>query len=588
MKLMHPRAGILFLSVIFSFTVRVLPAEELSGYSLRDQPAVITSLLKSEKDIGTLKRIIGILNRLDDTYDNLYERLTTGGAITVFFDPAHGKWEDGRWEGEATGRLSCTGLPEEHYSIELSRELYKLLDANRFIRVETTVDFLKVLKGKKDIYRNIPFTETVKLAIDSKSFIILSEHLNNISAILKAGGLANIPGIHLTESKWGVPHLTYIKDSHKGFLTLYNQYDATDMSRRYSLELKSILVENGMRANNWNRGAVPDDRFCYFVDFPVSVIFESGFISHPEEEAFLSKAENQEMIACSQYEALLKSLRDTFGVDISGTEPRRVHTPPQGFMELLKLSRIAIFYIQHGDTDRAIKTISTMRSKYPGKDSAFMGPYKNAAFALANAKKYYNLSKAHKKKNQINTSRKYARLALRSLSSRPLFGTLRDKYSNDFIKLGIMSAPGKAVVKKKIDPGPQAGKKPEKIYPTSKTTPVILAVEDGQNLDAAVVKALNPDSKNLAAITRALKNAHTVKTVKVAGRSKSGKKIYYWKKTRQKVTFTAGIYIVRFNGDLTVADVKRVPRVPLYPWKFQNHQYLKNSCFAQHEKERSL
>ncbi|RPI91220.1 MAG: hypothetical protein EHM32_10875, partial [Spirochaetales bacterium] len=288
----------------------VSTAEEQLSYTTLGQPESISAVLSKENNIVYLKQAIELLKSIDDIYVNIEKSLSDGKKLVVFVDPAHGKLENGAWEGEMTGRLSATGLPEEYYSIMLSRELFKTLSVNRFIEVRSTEDFMQVMKGRSNLYKNIPFVDTVRLAAEAGAFIIVSEHLNNISSIVKASGLMNIPGVHITTDRWGNRFLSYVKDIHRGFLTLYNKYDATDFSRRYALNLKEALVAQGMRANNWQMGAVPDDRFSYFVDFPISVIYESGFISNPDDEELLRDPEYQRRIVRGQYESLLETVRE--------------------------------------------------------------------------------------------------------------------------------------------------------------------------------------------------------------------------------------------------------------------------------------
>ncbi|MBP7603214.1 MAG: N-acetylmuramoyl-L-alanine amidase, partial [Spirochaetes bacterium] len=239
---MKVKRAILFIYIAALAVALLVPAastaDEQPAYSTVGQPDTISAILSKENNIVYLKQAIELLNAIDATYVDIEKNLASGKKLIVFVDPAHGKLENGAWEGEMTGRLSATGLTEEYYSIMLSRELYRVLSANRFIEIRSTDDFMQVMKGKSDIYRNIPFVETVRMATEAGAFIIVSEHLNNISSIVKASGLMNIPGVHITTDKWGNRFLSYVKDIHRGFLTLYNKYDTTDFSRRYALNLK--------------------------------------------------------------------------------------------------------------------------------------------------------------------------------------------------------------------------------------------------------------------------------------------------------------------------------------------------------------
>lgn len=175
----------------------------LSTY--HNQSPAVNSIILAEKNPTHRASLIQIINSIDQVYSSLPENLQNGGKLVIFFDPAHGKLPNGKWQGgDATRRTSCTGLPEEYYSILISRALYDLLRNNQFIEIKSTDDFMDVLQGKSDSYRDIPFTKTVELADRSGAFIIISEHLNNISVLYKADGLVNIPGIHITRNGYGV------------------------------------------------------------------------------------------------------------------------------------------------------------------------------------------------------------------------------------------------------------------------------------------------------------------------------------------------------------------------------------------------
>jgi len=196
------KAGLVLFLIIIS--AAGLMAQDYPTCLMKEQSDFITRALARENRTEQTAELISLLNRLDSNYVYLHERLQSGRKIVVFIDPAHGRLPSGRWQGEVTERLSATGLPEEYYSIRLSRQLYRVLSSNPYIEVRSTDDFMKALRGETDDYNNIPFSETVRLANACDAFIILSEHLNNVSVIYKAGGHANIPGIHVIRYRNGV------------------------------------------------------------------------------------------------------------------------------------------------------------------------------------------------------------------------------------------------------------------------------------------------------------------------------------------------------------------------------------------------
>ena len=100
--------SILTLMSFFSSSAR---AED---FSAEKQPPSIQSILKAESRVKESKEIIDIINKIDTTYDNLFDKLNNKKPLVVFFDTAHGKLSNGEWQGgKITHRLSCTGNPEE-------------------------------------------------------------------------------------------------------------------------------------------------------------------------------------------------------------------------------------------------------------------------------------------------------------------------------------------------------------------------------------------------------------------------------------------------------------------------------------------
>jgi N-acetylmuramoyl-L-alanine amidase len=578
---------LLFLSFFIFTNPLVSFSNENPPYNPDLLPKPIAKILSMEHNISTAKMIVELMTRLDETYVNLYDKLQNGGKIIIFIDPAHGKLPNGFWEGEATGRMSCTGLPEEYYSIILSRELYKLLSNNKFIEVKSTDDFLSVLKGKSDVYYNIPFTKTVRMANENNAFLLMSEHLNNIGSLVKASGIMNIPGIHIINDRWGNRYLSFIKDTYKGFLTLYNKFDTTEFSKKYSENIKDILSSNGMIANSWDLGSVADDRFCYFVDFPISVIYESGFISNPEEEAFLRDPKNQKMIAQSQYDSLIKTINEIFGIDISGRGAKIANNSREEMFNLLKLSRIAIFYINNCETEKAVATINIMESNY-GANQSFLAPYRQIKRTLITAGSYYKTSRQLIAQKKYKNARWYAYKAKKVLRYKPIFSALFSKYSGDYSRLGVHVnedyVPNYVPISYKIATLP-----PAKIKRSSLSTPIILPVDIDQTLEDAIIKALNPNKETLEKLMKSFNSAYSNSRIKVRGFSKTdGKPIRYWKNVKEKVYFDRGIYIITLNGNLSVSHIRQINKVVLNPWKFQNQQFLKNSYFSFEDKEKSL
>ena len=317
-----------------------------------------SDLIENEKKPEYAKELQEIVDSIDSIYTNAYENLKKGDKLIIFIHSAHGRLPSGEWQGGwETKRVSCTDMPEEHYSTAFSRKLFDLLKANPNIQIETHEEYLDVLNRKTNEYKYLNFTAGAQAANEKKAFIMLSQHLNNVAMNKKAGGTTNIPGIHILMDSNDNYYLGSISTVFSGFLTLYNKFDAGGFSREYATLLKTKLVQKGLKANGWEGGTVGDDRFVYFLNCPISIIFESGFISNIAEEKKMNDPTYQNIIVKEQYNALLESFKNFWGFDISGKKPVFIKAVPHDSIEMMKLSRIAIYYLKKTETQKAIKAI---------------------------------------------------------------------------------------------------------------------------------------------------------------------------------------------------------------------------------------
>ncbi len=553
------------------------------------QPQSIKNILNSEKDRAQREKIQEIVNRIDTTYANLYDNLQQGKKIVIFIDPAHGKLPGGQWQGgDATRRTSCTGLPEEYYSILLSRKMYEMLSRNKYIEVKSTEDYMSVLKGYSDSYNDISFTRTVELAEKAGAFIIISEHLNNISVLYKADGRVNLPGIHVTRNgnNWKV--LQLVRDTYDGFLTLYNKVDASGFSINYALKLKKMLVAQGLKPNSWNFGAVGDTRFSYFIDFPMSVIYESGFVSNPDEEKKLRDPQHISKIVGCQYNALIETIKEIFSVDISGSTVQKSGDLSPERIELLKLARVAIYYIQAVEANKAVQTIREMEKKYSGsKYTEYTCFFSNMKNNLVISMRYYRLAAKYKKQKKNKLARKNYWMARKYLLRAPIFAKMREHYRTE------LHATSPVPYRK---PAGTVEISPVKNYNFSSfiakapmERSIIFPIEQNQNIEKAIELALSPDAETMKKLVKSFKNAKNVSRVKIVEySSKKKKKIARWVDTAQKVKFSTGIYVVKLDRYCNVVSARYVNSVALNPNLYQNQQYLKNSYFANDTRERSL
>ncbi len=588
-------------------------SQENSQFSIESQPKIIQDIVQHEKNIERAKGIISVVQTLDEMYNNLPDRVVAGKKITIYIDPCHGM-VNGRWSARPTGRHCIYGISEEVYSLMLIRKLYALLSKNPHINIVTTEDYLAALKGERDDYRSQSFRNTIKNAYDAKAQIIISQHLNNVRSGVKTTGTSNIAGIHIVYDSNGGKYLEKITEVHKGFLTLYNRIDVSGFSRHYALELKKELIHIGMQPNGWQMGAVADDRFIYFVNFPISLIYETGFISNPDDLSIITNPDMQDKITRAQYETLLASFRDVFGIDVSESAARKVEHPASQFdLTLVKLSRIALFYMQEGMAQEACNVIDIMRSQYGNtRFGNLVTPYSEMKQTALTSERLYQkaMSLASKRTKSKKLRQRNVKMALNYLSvaksmtrSKDFYEGIYRKYCDSYNEIlhpgyrasrqepkSIAQNPPSVNQTAKIDETPQ--RIPDRHYavrPAELTRPIIFVFEEGQSLKDAIRTNLAADNETLERLHSSF--AHAVVTNKVKHTEWSRKKkrtITVWKNERKRIDFYPGMYVLELNRNLDIVSARRVSRVYLNPDRYQNQLYLKNSYFAHVQREKSL
>jgi N-acetylmuramoyl-L-alanine amidase len=574
---------VLFCIVIFLYT-DILSQPVIK----KKQTKAINKILNMQENKNSYNDIAEIVNYIDEIYGDVPELLQKGGKITLYFGPAHGKDETERWRGITTNRVGVTGLPEEHYSMLYSRKLYNLLKRNKFINIAASDEYRKVLEGKSDSYHYMKFKDVCDNAKDAEAFMVIEMHMNNVSIFSKADGLVNMPGIHMARDSAGRKLLINIRGTFSGFLTLYNKYDSGGFSKQYALNIRDSLVKKGYKANNWDYGAVADDRFTYYLNFPISVIYECGFISHPEEEKKLSDPDYMDEMVRTQYNMLLKTFNDIYGIDISGSELEVRPKEYRSGIELLKLARLAIYFIQNADTAGANMAVKAMKEYYNSRTKDSIDYYSSIIRTINNAESYYHKGLKLRNKKKFNKARAAFVNAKSTLYRNSIYSAYRDKYSTALYgnrKNRTISDEKKPVLnwERKITETAVSAR------PSSVTKPFILSLGSEEKLEHALIESLNPDVHSLKIILDSMNNYRLVSYKK--DRVYNPKKKKYRTVSRKeyhKFDFKPGIYIVRLDRNFRILKADRVSSVYLNPDKYQNQQYLKNSYFAKVDQDKQL
>ncbi len=580
-----------------SFLLISLFIININGYSAtvvkNKQTPVVTRILELQDDLNKFNDIAEIVNYVDEIYGNIYDSVEKGGKITLYFGPNHGKDETERWRGITTNRVGITGLPEEYYSMLYSRKLYNLLSQNKFFNIVAKDEYRQVLEGKADSYHYMKFKDVMSNAKNAGAFMVVEMHMNNVSIFSKADGLVNMPGIHMARDSSGRKLLINITDTYSGFLTLYNKYDAGGFSRQYALNIRDALVSKGYLANNWDYGAVADDRFTYYLNFPVSVIYECGFISHPVEEKKLRDPEYMNGMVNTHYEMLLKTFNDIYGMDISKNEFKGKRKDFKSGIEILKLARLAIYFIQHTDTKSANIAVKAMNDLYlNSKTKDSINYYTSIMHTINQAESYFQKGIKYRNKKKFNKARACFVDAKESINRNEMYSAYKEKYSNAIygnkknrittIARDNTNTANIKYEKKSVDTAIQVKASPV-------TKPFIMTLRTGESLEDAIKTSLDPDTKSLRLIADSMNNYKKISFVKV--------RTYLPKRKKYKTTYTKkyydfefkpGIFVVQVDRNMKIVKADRVSSVYLDSNKYQNQQYMKNSYFTQIEQDKKI
>ena len=573
------------------------PVAEIISSSLNEQPASVAGIIADERSIPRAKEILALAEEMDSIYGSIYKNALSGKKFVIFIDPAHGMVNDGsgkEWQGALTWRKSTTGIPEELYSIAICRKFYKTFSENPHFEVTSTPDFLEVMKGNADVYDDVSFDTSVALAKKCGAAVLISEHLNNVAPISKADGFVNIQGLHITCDRLRTPYLSYVNDVYKGYYTAYNVYDITGSSRSFADSFRDNMTAAGHQSNKWENGSVADDRFSIYINFPFSVLFESGFISNPAEEAKLRTDEYQQTIAQSQYNALLATIKNNFGADLSHSRPASTGEDCSEAVEAIKLSRIFVLYTQCGEFSKAAHVLTVMEKRLGStKYSSLVWPYSSLRGRLNRAAAAVNDGEAYARKRKMKKSALSFNRAIQAMGYHPLFNGIResvyDRYNYSARRAGMRQASYNYGIAHYEAFPPELQRYRSQVENHSFKTPFILTINEGQSLDEAIELAVAPRDELRSKVSGAVHNGYTTKKTYVKTYSKKKKKyIYTTKYVSAKAEYYPGVYIISFGKNMNSTSVQRANNIPFNPKAYQNQQFFKNSCLAEKTKERSL
>lgn len=219
---------------------------------------------------------------------------------TVVIDPGHGGKDPG-----------CHGnhTVEKHIALAISLELGELIE-------EAYPDIQVIYTRKTDVF--IPLHERAKIANKAHADLFISVHCNYVGQRNRALGTETyVMGLHrakdnlsvakrenatiLLEDDYVEHYDGYDPESDEGHIIL-SMYQNAFLEQ--SILLADLIEKKFVHEVRRNSRGVKQAGFLVLRNTTMpSVLVETGFLSHDEEEAFLSDANNQKEVARGMFEA---------------------------------------------------------------------------------------------------------------------------------------------------------------------------------------------------------------------------------------------------------------------------------------------
>lgn len=218
---------------------------------------------------------------------------------TVVIDAGHGGRDPG-----AVGRKA----KEKDLALAISLKLGKLIEEN-------VPDVKVVYTRKSDVF--VELYERANIANKAEADLFISVHVNASRSPAPLGTSSHVLGLHRTGENFDVAvrenSVILLEEDHE---TRYQGFDPTSLESyiifsvmqntylKQSIEFASYVQDQFRdRSKRRDRGVVQQGLLVLARTSMPGVLIETGFISHPEEEAFLMTSYGQDLIASAIYRA---------------------------------------------------------------------------------------------------------------------------------------------------------------------------------------------------------------------------------------------------------------------------------------------
>ena len=234
------------------------------------------------------------------------------GLKTVVIDPGHGGKDPG-----APGKTSATS--EKHIVLKISKLLGQKIQA-------AYPDVKVVYTRNNDVF--LELKERVNVAKKSNADLFISVHCNSNSSSQPYGASVHILGpksknsknqkdyfaasmsvaqrensVMLLEDNYKTTYQDFDPDSPESIISHSLMWNANySNSLLFAAEIDNVIKKSPFRVSNYT-GIHQDIFYLLWASNMPSALLELGFISNPNDYAYLSSADGQEKIAQSLFEA---------------------------------------------------------------------------------------------------------------------------------------------------------------------------------------------------------------------------------------------------------------------------------------------
>lgn len=326
------------------------------------------------------------------------DEASMGVIRTVVIDAGHGGKDPGCHGAAANEKTVC---------LNMALSLGKMIK-QKFPHIKV------VYTRETDVF--VELDERAKIANRNNADLFICIHANAASASAY-GTETYVLGLHRTESQQKVAErensIIHLEDDGGEKYKDFDMSPDAIIARQIQLSVyldQSIsfaqkLQDEFKRIGRFDRGVKQAGFLVLYKTTMPSVLIETGFLTNPTEEKFLSSAETQKLMAESMFTAFHKYKNELEGIDekvegpnIPPSQPPKDPTPPLNEDAEIESKEDVVFRIQVETSEQKISLTSPRFKGYQVFEYHQDGLYKYTIGAYVN-----NFGKANEMKNELRS-----------------------------------------------------------------------------------------------------------------------------------------------------------------------------------------